>query len=58
MFFLCAQIVPNVHVRITDLPIDDLLRNLRQSDVNSLVKVSGVVTRRTGVFCWSMASSG
>eukprot|EP01031_Cornospumella_fuschlensis_P031068 gene31068-37548_t len=44
------NIVPNVHVRITDLPIDDLLRNLRQSDVNSLVKVSGVVTRRTGVF--------
>lgn len=37
-------------MRITDLPIDDKLRDLRQSDVNSLVKVSGVVTRRTGVF--------
>lgn len=39
-----------VHVRITDLPIVYSLRDLRQSHLNCLVRVSGVVTRRTGVF--------
>lgn len=33
-----------------DLPIQDRLRDLRQGHVNSLIRVSGVVTRRTGVF--------
>jgi DNA replication licensing factor MCM2 len=33
-----------------NLPLSDRLRDLRQSDLNSLVKVCGVVTRRTGVF--------
>lgn len=32
------------------LPISDRLRDLRQNDLNNLVRVSGVVTRRTGVF--------
>ncbi|KAL4878600.1 MCM2/3/5 family-domain-containing protein [Aspergillus karnatakaensis] len=39
-----------IHVRITDLPIVYTLRQLRQSHLNCLVRVSGVVTRRTGVF--------
>lgn len=38
------------HVRITDLPIKDKLRDLRQDHLNSLIRVSGVVTRRTSVF--------
>ncbi|PFH56460.1 hypothetical protein XA68_16474 [Ophiocordyceps unilateralis] len=39
-----------IHVRITDLPVHYTLRQLRQSHLNCLVRVSGVVTRRTGVF--------
>lgn len=39
-----------IHVRITDLPIVYTLRQLRQSHLNCLLRVSGVVTRRTGVF--------
>ena len=41
---------PTVHVRITDLPIEDPIRDLRQAHVGCLVKVSGVVTRRSQVF--------
>ncbi|KAJ3328634.1 MCM DNA helicase complex subunit [Blyttiomyces sp. JEL0837] len=44
------NIKEEIHVRITDLPIADSLRGLRQSDLNTLIRVSGVVTRRTGVF--------
>ncbi|RKP01835.1 hypothetical protein CXG81DRAFT_11464 [Caulochytrium protostelioides] len=44
------QIKSEIHVRITDLPSIDNLRDLRQSQLNALVRVSGVVTRRTGVF--------
>ncbi len=32
------------------MPISDRLRDLRQGDLNSLIRVSGVVTKRTGVF--------
>ncbi|KAJ5119164.1 Nucleic acid-binding OB-fold [Penicillium atrosanguineum] len=39
-----------IHVRITDVPIIYTLRQLRQSHLNCLVRVSGVVTRRSGVF--------
>ena len=39
-----------IHVRIYDLPVHYTLRQLRQSHLNCLVRVSGVVTRRTGVF--------
>ena len=38
-----------IHVRITDLPIADQLRDLRQSHLNRLIKVTGVVTKRTPV---------
>lgn len=44
------QIHPEIHVRISDLPVQYTLRQLRQSHLNCLVRVSGVVTRRTGVF--------
>ncbi|GFR50357.1 hypothetical protein Agub_g12567 [Astrephomene gubernaculifera] len=39
-----------VHVRLVGLPISDSLRDLRNYHLNCLVRVSGVVTRRTGVF--------
>ncbi|KAG8871426.1 MCM DNA helicase complex subunit [Tulasnella sp. 331] len=39
-----------VHVRITDFPVLSDLRELRRSNLNKVVRVKGVVTRRTGVF--------
>lgn len=45
-----ADVHKEVHVRITNLPLADSLRSLRQDHLNCLVKVSGVVTRRTGKF--------
>lgn len=39
-----------IFVRIDDLPIEDSLRDLRQSHLNQLIKTKGVVTRRTAVF--------
>ncbi|KAG0052553.1 MCM DNA helicase complex subunit [Gryganskiella cystojenkinii] len=45
-----GRIHAEIHVRITDLPIISTLRDLRQADLNCLVQVTGVVTRRTGVF--------
>ncbi|KAJ8324432.1 MCM DNA helicase complex subunit [Batrachochytrium dendrobatidis] len=44
------KIRSEIHVRITNLPIVETLRDLRQSHLNTLVNVRGVVTRRTGVF--------
>ncbi|EME81047.1 uncharacterized protein MYCFIDRAFT_189328 [Pseudocercospora fijiensis CIRAD86] len=44
------RIHSELHVRITNLPISYTLRQLRQSHLNCLLRVSGVVTRRTGVF--------
>jgi DNA replication licensing factor MCM2 len=44
------RIRSEIHVRITDLPTSDQLRDLRYNHLNTLVKVSGVVTRRSGVF--------
>lgn len=45
-----SQIHQEIHVRITDFPNLLSLRDLREKHLNQLVKVSGVVTRRTGVF--------
>ncbi|CEP63085.1 MCM DNA helicase complex subunit MCM2 LALA0_S07e02058g [Lachancea lanzarotensis] len=45
-----ARIHAEVHVRISDFPTVLNLRDLREANLNSLVRVSGVVTRRTGVF--------
>lgn len=39
-----------IHVRITNFPNALSLRDLRERNLNQLVKISGVVTRRTGVF--------
>ena len=44
------QIHPIIHVRVTDLPIHDSIRELRQVHMGCLVKISGVVTRRSAVF--------
>lgn len=44
------RIHSEVHVRITELPTSYTLRDLRQTHLDSLVRVTGVVTRRTGVF--------
>ncbi|KAG1734718.1 MCM-domain-containing protein [Suillus paluster] len=44
------RIHSEVHVRIADLPLSSSLRDLRRSNLNNLVRVSGVVTRRSGVF--------
>ncbi|GAA5836759.1 hypothetical protein JCM9279_007653 [Rhodotorula babjevae] len=44
------RIHAEVHVRITELPTSYTLRDLRQSHLDALVRVSGVVTRRSGVF--------
>lgn len=44
------RIHAEIHVRVADLPTSFTLRDLRQSHLNALVRVSGVVTRRTGVF--------
>jgi DNA replication licensing factor MCM2 len=43
------RIHSDIHVRITDVPAISTLRDLRRNHLNSLVRVSGVVTRRTGV---------
>lgn len=44
------RIHSEIHVRLGGLPVAYTLRDLRQSHLNCLVRVSGVVTRRTGVF--------
>ncbi|KDQ28068.1 hypothetical protein PLEOSDRAFT_1093484 [Pleurotus ostreatus PC15] len=44
------RIHSEVHVRISDLPLSLSLRDLRRANLNNLVRVSGVVTRRSGVF--------
>ena len=64
MFPNYATIAQEVHVRITDVPLSDKLRDLRQGHLNGLIRVSGVVTRRTTVFpqlksvCYDCASCG
>lgn len=45
-----SSIHSEVHVRITELPRSFTLRELRENHLNTLIRVSGVVTRRTGVF--------
>jgi DNA replication licensing factor MCM2 len=44
------EIKDHVHVRISDVPIMDSLRDLRRTHLEHLVKVHGVVTRRGGVY--------
>jgi len=50
MFPAYKKVHSDVFVRIKSLPIVDSLRELRQIHLNALIKVSGVVTRRTAVY--------
>ncbi|KAK2182088.1 hypothetical protein NP493_367g01023 [Ridgeia piscesae] len=43
------QIVTDIHVRISDLPLIEEIRSLRQLHLNQLIRTSGVVTSCTGV---------
>eukprot|EP00826_Nyctotherus_ovalis_P002657 TRINITY_DN10536_c0_g1_i6.p1 TRINITY_DN10536_c0_g1~~TRINITY_DN10536_c0_g1_i6.p1 ORF type:complete len:648 (-),score=199.16 TRINITY_DN10536_c0_g1_i6:796-2739(-) len=45
-----ASISKAVYVKIKDLPVEDKLRDLRQAHLRGLIKVRGVVTKRTGVY--------
>lgn len=45
-----SQIHSELHVRVVNLPVVLNLRQLREHHLNTLVRVTGVVTRRTGVF--------
>ena len=47
LFPAYKDIKSEIHVRITDLPIVDSLRDLRRSHLNCLIQVCGVVTRRS-----------
>lgn len=45
-----SNIFSEIFVRIKDLPIVDSLRDLRYNHINNLIKVVGVITKRSGVF--------
>merc|ERR1712141_137329 len=49
MFPKYETIAKEIHVRITDLPLVEELRSLRQLHLNQLIRTSGVVTASTGV---------
>lgn len=44
------RIHPEIFTRIAELPVSDHLRDIRHIHLNTLIKVTGVVTRRSGVF--------
>lgn len=44
------EMIKDIWVRITELPICDSLRDIRQVHLGTLIRVPGVVTRRTAVF--------
>ena len=50
LFTSYHAIQPEIHVRISQVPILDSLRDLRRSHLDCLVKVGGVVTRRSAVY--------
>ncbi|XP_024380390.1 DNA replication licensing factor MCM2 [Physcomitrium patens] len=45
-----SKIHEKVYLRISNLPLEDKIRNIRQVHLDTLIKISGVVTRRSGVF--------
>ena len=49
MFPQYERIAKEIHVRITDLPLVEDIRSLRQLHLNQLVRTHGVVTASTGV---------
>ncbi|KAL8038117.1 hypothetical protein ABFX02_11G083400 [Erythranthe guttata] len=44
------KISQKIYVRITNLPVYDQIRNIRQIHLNTMIRIGGVVTRRSGVF--------
>ncbi|KAL5700520.1 DNA helicase [Ranunculus cassubicifolius] len=44
------SIQQKIYVRITNLPVYDQIRNIRQIHLNTMIRIGGVVTRRSGVF--------
>lgn len=44
-----SRIVDEIHVRIMDLPAVETIRDLRHHHVNKLVRLSGVVTKRSAM---------
>ncbi|TYI35920.1 hypothetical protein ES332_A03G109000v1 [Gossypium tomentosum] len=44
------KIHQKIYIRITNLPIYDQIRDIRQIHLNTMVRIGGVVTRRSGVF--------
>ncbi|KAK2958685.1 putative DNA replication licensing factor MCM2 [Blattamonas nauphoetae] len=50
-YYLVAS---QINVRISNLVIEDPLATLRQKHLDSLIRTSGVVTRRSGVFTQAM----
>ncbi|KAK3868016.1 hypothetical protein Pcinc_026562 [Petrolisthes cinctipes] len=49
MFPQYERITREIHVRITDLPLIEELRSLRQLHLNQLIRTSGVATSTTGI---------
>ncbi|RMX61533.1 hypothetical protein pdam_00013734 [Pocillopora damicornis] len=49
MFPNYDRITSDIHVRISDLPLMEELRSLRQLHVNQLIRTCGVVTSSTGI---------
>jgi len=49
-YHLYDKIAGHIYCRISDLPLCDNLRDLRQVHLNGFIQVKGVVTRRTSVF--------
>jgi len=45
-----ANICNEIFVRIMDIPLLDSLKDLRHYHINTLIKVRGVITKRTNVF--------
>eukprot|EP00250_Pteridium_aquilinum_P033332 c5464_g1_i1 orf=283-3030(-) len=44
------KIHDKIFVRVTNLPVFDQIRNIRQVHLNTMIRIGGVVTRRSGVF--------
>lgn len=44
------SIKSEIHVRLTDMPNIENIRDLRQVHLNKLIRIAGVVTRRSGVY--------
>lgn len=49
MFKNYERIAPDIHVRISELPLMEDLRSLRQLHLNQLIRTSGVVTCSSGI---------